>query len=553
MLIGIIGKIGVGKTTIAEYLKTKGFVEYSFATPLKKIGELFGFTDKELYGTQEDKLKLNQHWGISGRYFLQKFGDVLRSISSTIPEMSDSVIIKLFEIERKKYNNCNCVVSDVRFLDEAKAITKLGGTLIRVTKVNDNNDTDTKEEYKKHISETEQDLIKEDILIENNGTVDELYAKIDNEIYVMENGIENFIEKYYDEFGDKCPFKYNKMGCDAKELEKEYGPKIKDDISLLEKFFKATVDELLNGTVFTPKEIEKLKYADHYWDIPKINFMYTTQESSLTSKNVIEAAVKYGNLRLMKWVENKKYSIKHHTFCYALEKNNIEILKWYKMLYDSCYDDLTTDHYYNTISLAIEAKCSIDIILWLLKNKFPLSSLTLEVAVRNSNLAIINLLLAYNCPLSSYIFECAAGKGDLKIMELLLNHKCPWDEDTFSKAAEEGHLSVMKWLHEKGCPWDEDTFSKAASHGNLYIMKWLYENKCPWDEYTFEAAAWNSNLNNMKWLHEKGCPWGTSTFEAAATTYNSEINTKWLLENKCPFDWNDIPLSIYDKIRITLD
>ena len=74
MIYGIIGKIGSGKTTISEYLKLKGFLEYSFATPLKKVAIALGFSDSEIHGTQEEKLNVNKTWNISGREFLQKFG-----------------------------------------------------------------------------------------------------------------------------------------------------------------------------------------------------------------------------------------------------------------------------------------------------------------------------------------------------------------------------------------------------------------------------------------------------------------------------------------------
>ena len=57
MIIGITGKIGSGKSTLAQILEEKfGYTEYSMATPLKEIGRIFGFTEEQLYGTQEQKL-----------------------------------------------------------------------------------------------------------------------------------------------------------------------------------------------------------------------------------------------------------------------------------------------------------------------------------------------------------------------------------------------------------------------------------------------------------------------------------------------------------------
>lgn len=75
MIIGLTGKKGSGKTTVAKYLEFKyEFQEYAFADPLKKIAMIFGFSEQEVYGTQEDKARINPELGISAREFLQKFG-----------------------------------------------------------------------------------------------------------------------------------------------------------------------------------------------------------------------------------------------------------------------------------------------------------------------------------------------------------------------------------------------------------------------------------------------------------------------------------------------
>ena len=86
LIIGIAGKIGVGKTTTSDYLAQKySFYEYSFAEPIKKIGLIFGFESHQLYGTQSQKMEVNEHWGVSARHFLQKFGtDICRD---SIPQL----------------------------------------------------------------------------------------------------------------------------------------------------------------------------------------------------------------------------------------------------------------------------------------------------------------------------------------------------------------------------------------------------------------------------------------------------------------------------------
>ena len=58
MLIAICGKSGSGKSSIAKILCEKdNFIEYTFASPLKKIAEIFGFENEEIYGSQKNKLR----------------------------------------------------------------------------------------------------------------------------------------------------------------------------------------------------------------------------------------------------------------------------------------------------------------------------------------------------------------------------------------------------------------------------------------------------------------------------------------------------------------
>jgi hypothetical protein len=167
-IIGITGKIGSGKSTIARYLAEKcGYEEYSLATPLKEIARIFGFTDRQLYGTQQEKLEIHKYWGISARHFMQKFGtEICRNqLPLAIPEMKiDSAVwIDLFKIkfenEPKRY-----VISDVRFLDEASLVKDLGGIIIKTVRDHPR----TSGVIHAHSSESEQDKINPDFILNNN-------------------------------------------------------------------------------------------------------------------------------------------------------------------------------------------------------------------------------------------------------------------------------------------------------------------------------------------------------------------------------------------------
>ena len=145
MLIGITGKIGSGKSIICDEFKNAGFIEDNFANSLKQIGEIIGFEHYQLYGTQEQKLEINNKWNISGREFMQKFGTELcrNQLKQTIPNMKfdDNNTIWVQIIKNKinnEYKNKNIIIGDCRFLDEAKMIKDNGGIIIKI--IRDNTD-----------------------------------------------------------------------------------------------------------------------------------------------------------------------------------------------------------------------------------------------------------------------------------------------------------------------------------------------------------------------------------------------------------------------------
>jgi hypothetical protein len=185
IIIGVTGLIGSGKDTSADHIiKLYKFQKYAFANPIKNVAKILGFKHEEVYGTQEEKMKVNKNWGVSGREFMQKFGtDIMRdTLPRIIPDMNlgeyGNIWLKLFQMHicelQTKCEVSKVIISDVRFPDEADAIHSQNGFVIHIVR-----DTDTEHKIAMHKSETSMSGITPDYVIENHGTVEELYTKID--------------------------------------------------------------------------------------------------------------------------------------------------------------------------------------------------------------------------------------------------------------------------------------------------------------------------------------------------------------------------------------
>ncbi len=196
MLIGICGLIGSGKDTVAERLVVEhGYKRDSFAKSLKDaVAAMFNWDRDMLEGRGES----SRHWReqpdkfwserfgreVTPRTILQEFGtEVMRG------QMYDGIWV---DSCIGRYKGENTVISDTRFPNEIKRIKECGGVILLVKRFKD---PDWFTSYVEgniepkgiHSSEYMWAKSEFDYTIENNGSLDELNAKVDSFIHRLQD------------------------------------------------------------------------------------------------------------------------------------------------------------------------------------------------------------------------------------------------------------------------------------------------------------------------------------------------------------------------------
>lgn len=202
LLFGLVGFAGHGKTTVTNMLKIFKFEEYALADPLKKgCMAMFGFSEAQCF---DDKLKniVDPYWGVSPREVLQKVGTELfrNQLKTAIPniDLGDSNILWVRNFERYYESNKtkNIVLSDVRNVDEALMIKKLGGYIIRVH----NPHIKMGDAFRHHVSEQTVNKIKYECCLLNDGSLGDLF----NDVVYIINAVKSMPElvSSYNDYSD---------------------------------------------------------------------------------------------------------------------------------------------------------------------------------------------------------------------------------------------------------------------------------------------------------------------------------------------------------------
>ena len=197
MIIGLCGYKGSGKDTVANYLvKNHNFIRLSFADALKDTVSILFSWDRELL--QGDTKKSRDwretediYWSkkletkITPRHILQKMGtEVVRTIH---PDFWIKII------ESKIDPTKNYVITDTRFLNEMAFVKKYSGRILWILRdlspfhqtIIDSIKNGSYQIANFPIHRSEWEFLLEDSkeVINNNGSLEELYKTIEKKLF----------------------------------------------------------------------------------------------------------------------------------------------------------------------------------------------------------------------------------------------------------------------------------------------------------------------------------------------------------------------------------
>lgn len=177
-IIGIVGRRRAGKDLVASHLLQKGYENKKFVGPMKNaLKALFDLSHEQVEGDLKEVV--DERWRVTPRQLMQFFGTEMMQykLPELMPWLGRNFAVHRMFLDDESAQSNFCV-SDVRFQHEVDAIHQHGGITIHLHRETPLTDVD------QHQSEAGIDTLQCTHDIDNNGTIEQLFAAIEKIINV---------------------------------------------------------------------------------------------------------------------------------------------------------------------------------------------------------------------------------------------------------------------------------------------------------------------------------------------------------------------------------
>lgn len=189
MIIGLTGFIGSGKGTVGDILVSEhGYQKFAFADALKDAVSIIFQWDRSLLEGDTDESRIFRE--LRDDWWSRQFGYdvtprlILQTMGTEACRRGIADNIWIAALEKRIAGHHRVIISDVRFPNEIKFVRSVGGKVVRVKR---GEDPTPDQLATMHISETAWNDIAPDMVIENNGSLEDLKANVSKLLTHYEN------------------------------------------------------------------------------------------------------------------------------------------------------------------------------------------------------------------------------------------------------------------------------------------------------------------------------------------------------------------------------
>ena len=197
---------------------------------------------------------------------------------------------------------------------------------------------------------------------------------------------------------------------------------------------------------------------------------YVSEMSSISTLEVAWEHFPWGT-----YVHGVEGELDEQYFCWGVaETNKLELLKWIREEKKCQWDR-------RTINAAVR-QGNLEMVKYCIANECPIDEMACKYAASEGHLEILKYLREEaEAHWDSRTATFAAKYGHLHILEYLV--ECEYDQYSglaCTNAATSGHVDCLKYLHETAkAPWDAWSVYHAHENNQTECVQYLLNNNCP--------------------------------------------------------------------------